>query len=791
MKIRDRSIQISIDRGGTFTDVYASWPESESESESESDQVEKGGKWEREEVIKRLTSDQNIGRRNELVLKLLSNDPSYPDGPWEGTRRVLERILNVDIPRDQRLNTDKIGCIRLSTTVATNALLERKGSKHALLITKGFKDILRIGNQSRPKIFELGIRRPSVLYSQVVEVDERVTLLGYTSDPNYDQTKVRFNEDGQVSLIRRGTSGEAVRIIKTLDEDLVRKDLDILKSQGFESLAIVLMHSYTYPEHEKRIGEIAREIGFKHVSLSSRLMPMIKLVTRGTSSTADAYLTPILKNYIDGFYSGFDDSLRLNEHQDSKTRIEFMRSDGGLTDVENFSGLNSILSGPAGGVVGFVSTIYDRMNRVPVIGLDMGGTSTDVSRYDGHYETVFESTTAGVTIQSPQLDINTVAAGGGSRLFWRNGLFVTGPESAGASPGPACYRKGGPLTVTDANLVLGRLVPRYFPKIFGPSQDQGLDYDASLKLFEKLAVEISSDVGKNMTVDEIAWGFIKIANETMCRPIRALTEARGYNTSKHILTTFGGAGGQHACALARTLNIRSVIIHKHSSILSAYGMALANRVIESQMPCAMTYEQGNTKTRAELEESLSRLEKEVREKLRSQGFENNRIEVERYLNLRYEGTDTTLMIMEDLNPSEGSKKDDDKFDYSKAFENTYKQQFGFVLDDSKIVCDDLRVRGIGKSFGDKNEPLSEELRRTRFKKLDNFKDRSNEDKEEFGSIYFEGFGRINDVPILKLGRMKLGDEFIGPALLIDDTQTIVIDPNVNVKILTNHIVIAI
>lgn len=305
------------------------------------------------------------------------------------------------------------------------------------------------------------------------------------------------------------------------------------------------------------------------------------MTSRGASSTADAYLTPVIQRYIEGFRSGFSDGL-----QSSKTRCEFMQSDGGLASYDKFTGLKAILSGPAGGVVGHARTSYDAASPVPVIGFDMGGTSTDVSRYDGKFEHTFENTTAGVTVMSPQLDINTVAAGGGSILFWRHGMFVVGPDSAGAHPGPACYRKGGPLTVTDANLFLGRLLPDYFPKIFGPDENEPLDIEVTRTKFEALSRQILDETGQTKSPQEIALGYIQVANETMAKPIRALTEARGFDTSAHNLACFGGAGGQHACAIASSLGIQTVIIHRYSSILSAYGMALADVVHEAQEPAS-------------------------------------------------------------------------------------------------------------------------------------------------------------------------------------------------------------
>ncbi|TFY73636.1 hypothetical protein EWM64_g10376, partial [Hericium alpestre] len=537
-------------------------PEDE-DAEGELEGSDKGEEWGPDDTYEQEVSypdPEKPQERKEIVVKLLSKDPgNYDDAPTEGIRRILEIVTGEKIPKGSILDTSKIDYIRLSTTVATNALLERKGHKHALLITKGFKDVLLIGNQARPRIFDLNIRRPPPLYSTIVEVDERVTLVGYTSDPQSEEHKVLFNEDGTVKRgyrgkgwdgqgdaegpgeIVQGISGEAVRILTKPDENQIKQDLQRLYDDGYRSLAVVFAHSYTFPAHELLLGELARSVGFMQISLSSQLLPMIKMVPRGVSSTADAYLTPILRDYLDGFFQGFDKSLHEGTHnadaRDEKgraPRVEFMGSDGGLVDVKGFSGLKSILSGPAGGVVGYALTSWDEERKTPIIGLDVGGTSTDVSRFSGRYEVVYETTTAGVTIQSPQLDINTVAAGGGSCLTFRNGLFNCGPESAGADPGPACYRRGGPLAVTDANLLLGRIIPSYFPKIFGKNADEPPDAEASKAAFEKLAKQINEDQHKHLGLDEIVYGFIKVANETMCRPIRALTEARGYATSKHM-----------------------------------------------------------------------------------------------------------------------------------------------------------------------------------------------------------------------------------------------------------------
>ncbi|RDX50719.1 5-oxoprolinase [Lentinus brumalis] len=750
--IPDRSIRICADRGGTFCDVHASFPDPENPQE-----------------------------RKEIVVKLLSQDPgNYSDAPTEGIRRVLEIVMGEKIPRGSILSTDKIEYIRLSTTVATNALLERKGHKHALLITRGFKDLLLIGNQSRPKIFDLNIRRPPPLYSTVLEVDERVTLVGYTSDPQAEEHAVQFDQDGKVKRgyrgkgwdrkgdaegpgeVTQGLSGEAVRIMRRPDMVKVREDLEKLYDDGYRSIAIVFCHSYTYPEHELQVAALARTLGFSHVSASSQLLPMIKMVPRGVSSTADAYLTPILREYIDGFFSGFDDKLK--DGKILSPRVEFMGSDGGLVDLNNFTGLKSILSGPAGGVVGYALTSWDEEKKIPIIGIDVGGTSTDVSRFAGRYEVVYETTTAGVTIQSPQLDINTVAAGGGSCLTFRNGLFLAGPASAGAEPGPACYRKGGPLAVTDANLVLGRLVPDYFPNIFGKTEKEPLDIEASRSAFDKLAEEINASVpeGQKKDLDEIVYGFIKVANETMARPIRALTEARGYATSKHILASFGGAGGQHACEIAQLLGIKTILIHSYSSILSAYGLALADRAYELQEPSSTFYTADN---RQKLRSRLDKLDAQVRDELRRQGFEGSRVHTERMLNMRFEGTDTALMVLPHSEDGDGNE------DFEAAFKRVYKAEFGFLLDTKSIIVDDVKVRGIGKTFDTLGESVYKEVEKLEKREVDKAK------ADSTYSTYFDGVGRVDDTPVFLLGSLKVGDTVKGPAMIIDNTQTIVIIPD--------------
>jgi 5-oxoprolinase (ATP-hydrolysing) len=387
--------------------------------------------------------------------------------------------------------------------------------------------------------------------------------------------------------VEAGPTGELVEVLAAVDEAAVERDLAPLLAAGITSLAVVLLHSSAYRAHEEAIGAIARRMGFSYVSLSSSLVAMPRIVPRGLTCCVDAYLTPVLREYMEGFYSGFDEGIR------TRVKVLFMQSDGGLAQASDFSGYRAILSGPAGGVVGFASTAFE--NGVPVIGFDMGGTSCDVSRFAGKYEHVYDVEVAGVQIQAPQLDITTVAAGGGSRLLFEAGMFVVGPDSVGANPGPVCYRRaGGLLSVTDANLHLGRLPVELFPKIFGPAKDQPLDAEATARAFAAITADVNRFYAEKaalsaqdarptvLTEDQVALGFIQVANEAMCRPIRAITQARGFDTSRHTLACFGGAGGQHACAIARSLGMKRVVIHRFAGILSA-GM-MCDKVDAREQP---------------------------------------------------------------------------------------------------------------------------------------------------------------------------------------------------------------
>ncbi|OAL46694.1 hypothetical protein IQ07DRAFT_590232 [Pyrenochaeta sp. DS3sAY3a] len=722
------NVRISIDRGGTFTDVHASIP-----------------------------------GKQDIILKLLSVDPAnYQDAPTEGIRRILELATGKPHPRGQLLDLFHIESIRMGTTVATNALLERKGARSALLITKGFKDLLLIGNQSRPKIFDLSVARPDVLYEQVVEVDERVTMEDYTEDPESAKT---FPTAEDAELVT-GITGETIRVMKKPDIEDVRSKLQKLYDQDYRSLAIVFVHSYAYPEHELSVGKLAADMGFS-VTLSSAVQPMINVVPRGMSAMADAYLTPVIKLYIDSISANFKGGFESHD-----TRIEFMQSDGGLVDFRKFSGLKAILSGPAGGVVGYAQTSWDSEEKCPILGFDMGGTSTDVSRYAGVYDHVFETTTAGISVQSPQLDIHTVAAGGGSILTWKNGLFHVGPESASAHPGPACYRKGGPLTVTDANLFVGRLLPEYFPKVFGPNEDEPLNREVTATKFESLTEEINEERRKNghtpFSAEDVAMGFLKVANEGMARPIRALTEARGFETSSHHLACFGGAGGQHACSVADVLSISRVIIHKYSSILSAYGMSLADVVHEVQRPAALTY---SVDTEPEIQSQLHELARQAQGELTQQGFTLKQISHDSYLNMRYAGSSSSLMIL----------KGDD-WDFKREFEAAHKREFGFNFDNKPIIVDDIRVRAIGAAHSRvENSPFAQ------MKAIEKV-DVATPVQNGTSRVFFAQ-GGWTETPVFELQSLPNGARLSGPALVIDKTQTIVVTPNSVATILDSYVVI--
>ena len=695
------SFRFSIDRGGTFTDVYAEVP----------------------------------GDPGFRVVKLLSEDPAhYSDAPREGIRRILEEVTGRPYPKEGFVSSD-IDWIRMGTTVATNALLERKGAKTLLVTTKGFGDLLKIGNQNRPRIFDLEIRKPELLYQQVLEVDERVRL--------------SRSDDSQSGIV--GTTGEEFLVLEKPNLEQVRNSLEKAKQGGIEAVAVVFLHAYAFPQHEQQVGALARELGFSQVSLSHEVMPMVKMVARGDTTMVAAYLTPHIRQYLDSFRSGFLDGLE-------QSSLFFMQSDGGLTAADRFQGSNAILSGPAGGVVGYALTT--NLGK-PVIGFDMGGTSTDVSRYSGDWEHTHESETAGVRIQAAQLDIRTVAAGGGSRLFFRQARFEVGPESAGAHPGPVCYRKQGHLAVTDANLVLGRLHPDYFPQIFGSEENESLDLTGARTALQSLTNQINDEAASAgqllRTVEEVALGFLRVANENMIRPIREVSVQRGFDIQEHVLACFGGAGGQHACALARDLGISLVFVHRFAGILSAYGIGLADLTTELQEPAAEVLAQVGDFSPAlpnNLAERLTELVTQAASELQEQGASSATLQVQRFLNLRYRGTDTHLMIRE---PDDGN--------YAQRFRQTYLREYGFELE-REILVDDLRVRVVAPSPS-----------------LQKFKVSTAEGPAEpidQTLCYFEN--RWHQTPVFRCELLQAGHQIAGPALLLQDTSTIVIEPDCRAEI---------
>ena len=508
-----------------------------------------------------------IGRRPDgrlVAHKLLSENPeAYRDAAVAGIRHLLGLGPGEPIP------ADRLGAVKMGTTVATNALLERKGERTLLVITRGFRDALRIGYQARPKIFARHIVKPDMLYERVVEVDERVRA------------------DGTVE--------------RELDLDAARSALVQARHDGIDAVAVVFMHAYRYSDHERRVAALARDLGFPQVSASHEVSPLIKLVGRGDTTVVDSYLSPILRRYVaqiaeelipsplvgEGMAGGREARRRASTlAQDLPTptpdpspqgggenhpRLMFMMSSGGLTAAELFRGKDAILSGPAAGVVGMAETGREA-GFARLIGFDMGGTSTDVSHFAGAYERAFETEVAGVRMRAPMMLIHTVAAGGGSILHFDGARFRVGPDSAGANPGPKCYRRGGPLAVTDANVMVGKLIPDFFPKIFGPRQEEPLDADAVREGFAALAERI----GDGRTGEEVADGFIRIAVENMANAIKKISVQRGYDVTRYALNCFGGAGGQHACLVADALGMTSVLIHPFSSLLSAYGMGLAD-----------------------------------------------------------------------------------------------------------------------------------------------------------------------------------------------------------------------
>ncbi|KAG5481073.1 hypothetical protein LSCM1_06751 [Leishmania martiniquensis] len=659
-KKRYPSFRFAIDRGGTFTDIVA-----------------------------HVT--QEDGKVIEEVTKLLSVDPQhYPDAPSEGIRRILRKYLSDTVGETGPIDVSHLDEVRMGTTVATNALLEHNGERCAMVLTEGFEDILTIRDQARPHLFALNIVKAQALPEQVVGANERIRPVSkneqaaYASPAEWPSTWVRCGESFVVD------------VLQPLHTDDIRQKLQAAYDIGIRSVAVCLLHSYAYAVHEQQVKQIAQEVGFSSISLSSELMALIKYVPRSITASVDAYLSPLILSYIASFKSNFADNL-------AGVRLYFIQSDGGLTSADTFYGYRAVLSGPAGGVVGYAHTCAEDLGAtVKAVGFDMGGTSTDVSRCEGQivHHTV-EAEISGTPLQAPQVQVHTVAAGGGSLLRWENGMFHVGPASAGAHPGPACYGKGGPLTVTDANLVLGHLHPDYFPKVFGPKADQPLDKSASVRLFEALADEIARDcssggtgTGPVMSIEELAFAFVLVANEAMCRPIRNITEANGYRCAEHALAVFGGAGGQHACAMARSLGMNRIYVHRLASILSAVGASVTD-VVEERM-ASVRLDLRMEGLELVVEQQFKDLIASATAQLHRLGFDDAHVLIERFLSMQYEGTNTSLMIAEGDHQSTAASAAFSAAEFERLYLTQYQQQYGFVLSGTRrIIIDGVRIRARG------------------------------------------------------------------------------------------------
>jgi 5-oxoprolinase (ATP-hydrolysing) len=652
-----------IDRGGTFTDIVAERPD---------------------------------GRI--VVHKLLSENPGrYADAAVEGIRTLLG-VADGPIP------PGLIAEVKMGTTVATNALLERKGERTLLATTRGFKDALRIGYQNRPKLFERKIVLPSMLYERAVEIGERVTAEG--------------------------------EVLTPLDDAQARAVLQAAYDEGLRAVAIVFMHGYRYPEHEIRAAEIAHDVGFAQVSTSHETAALMKLVGRGDTAVADAYLSPILRRYVD----------RVAEALGPDVPLSFMQSSGGLIAADRFQGKDSILSGPAGGIVGLAKT-SEAAGFQQVIGFDMGGTSTDVSHYAGAYERSFETTVAGVRLRAPMMNIHTVAAGGGSVCRFDGARFRVGPESAGADPGPASYRRGGPLTVTDCNIMVGKLQPEVFPSVFGPKGDQPLDAEVVRARFAVLADEIEAATGKRMTPEAVAEGFLAIAVENMANAIKQVSIARGYDVARYALACFGGAGGQHACLVADALGITTILIHPLAGVLSAYGMGLADIRLLKQR----TLEAPLDDTLLErVDGLLSELAASGEAEMAAQGVSAERVCTESRLHLKYRGSDTALEVPY-------SSLDDMRA----AFDAAYRRRFAFTMPETPLVAESLTVEIIGASEGDAATLEPPAAKAVGAPALT-------------AETYMAGAPR--ETPIYDRAALTPGQRISGPAVVFDQASTTVLEP---------------
>ena len=680
--------QFAIDRGGTFTDVVARSP---------------GGE--------------------RIALKLLSEDPAhYPDAAVEGIRRILRSRAGDAPAGDVPADVPTIEHVRMGTTVATNALLERKGEPTALVITAGFADALRIGYQNRPHLFVRHIQLPELLYSRVLEVDERVDSMG--------------------------------QVLQPLDPAPLRTGLAELRAAGLRSVAIAFMHGYRYPAHEQQALAIARELGFEQVSASHEVAPLIRLVSRGDTTVVDAYLSPLLARYVAG--------VRAELSRDyGKVPLYFMQSNGGLTSADEFRGMNSILSGPAGGLVGMAKTAtaagFDRL-----IGFDMGGTSTDVALYDGAYPRRFDSLVAGVRLNVPMMNIHTVAAGGGSILKFDSGRFRVGPDSAAANPGPACYRRGGPLAITDANVLLGRIQPKFFPSCFGPDGNAPLDVDIVRTRFAEMARAVADESGRELAPEEVAEGFLQVAVATMANAIKHVSIRQGHDASDFTLFCFGGAAGQHACLVAEALGIEQVLIHPLASVLSAHGIGLAElrelRRMTIEAPLAPPI-------LLRLENDLRNVEKDARATLVRQGCAPESVQVQKTVELRTAGSDSPIAV------PWGS------FEHMRlSFDMEYRRRFGFVMPNAQVIVASLGVEAV-VSMNDPRSPHSPS--RTPAKRTG--MQVTPAPASEFMRVRFRN--QWVNAPVHRREQLRATESVAGPALIVDPNSTVVVEPGWSARLL--------
>jgi 5-oxoprolinase (ATP-hydrolysing) len=664
--------QFWVDRGGTFTDIVARRPD------------------------------------GKLVThKLLSEYPErYDDAVTQGMRDLL------GLKRGEALPADQIEVIKMGTTVATNALLERKGARTALAITRGFADQLRIGYQDRPDIFAMRIDLPDLIYEEVIEIDERI-----------------------------GAHGE---VLQAPDEALLRRQFSRLREKGIDAIAIVLMHAYRYPQHEQRLRALAEEAGFTQISVSHQVSPLMKIVGRGDTTVVDAYLSPVLRDYVSRVSADTGD-----------VRIMFMQSNGGLTDAGRFQGKDAILSGPAGGIVGAVKSC-EAIGLKQVIGFDMGGTSTDVAHYDGAYERVFETVVAGVRVRAPMMHIHTVAAGGGSICSFENGRFKVGPESAGANPGPASYRKGGPLTVTDCNVMLGRIQPEHFPHVFGPNGEQPLDRDVVVRAFGELADRIATETGTRLSPSAVADGFLAVAVDNMAQAIKSISVERGYDVSRYAMCCFGGAGGQHACRVADVLGMTKIVIHPFAGVLSAFGMGLAD--IRAMREGAVEQPLSDA-TLAVLEPQLAALAKEAGAELLAQQVAADDIRVELCARLKYEDSDSAFVI------PLGSQAE-----MSAAFAELYRGRFGFVMEGQPLVIESISAEAIGA--GDGADFVIEVP--------------AGGGGDAPGRVYSYVDGQTVPIALHVRAELPVGSRVAGPALIREEIATTVVDAGWTARVLPDH-----